>query len=96
VIVRFLTVARHELREARRYYEGQRPGLGREFAEEVRATVDRIRRLPEAWRPLSGRIRRCRTRRFPYGVLYAIEGDAILVVGVAHLHRDPQSWRDRL
>jgi hypothetical protein len=34
--VRFLTAARDELREATRYYNRQRAGLGTGFREEVR------------------------------------------------------------
>jgi hypothetical protein len=33
--------------------------------------------------------------RFPYGVIYGLEGDTIIVVAVAHLHRQPRYWADR-
>jgi plasmid stabilization system protein ParE len=64
VNVRFLDAARNDLREAIMYYEAQRPGLGREFRDEVKATIERIAKLPEAWRLLSKNTRRCRTHRF--------------------------------
>ncbi len=93
--VRFLAVARSELRHAISFYNEQRRGLGREFRDEVHATIERITRLPEAWRPLSHNTRCCRTHRFPYGVIYQLRNDEILIVAVAHLHREPGYWTDR-
>ena len=94
--VRFLEAARSDLREAIRYYNKQQPGLGRELRDEDYATIERITRLPEAWRALSENTRRCRVHRFPYGVIYQIRSDEILIVAIAHLHREPGSWVDRL
>ena len=34
--------------------------------------------------------------RFPYGVMYGIDEDTIIVIAVAHLHRDPRYWIDRI
>jgi toxin ParE2 len=96
VNVLFLDAARRDLREAIRFYESQRPGLGREFRDEVRATVERIVSFPEAWRLLSERTRRCRTHRFPYGLIYQVKGEEILILAVAHLHREPDRWMDRI
>ncbi|TMA93261.1 MAG: type II toxin-antitoxin system RelE/ParE family toxin [Deltaproteobacteria bacterium] len=41
-------------------------------------------------------IRRCLIARFPYGLIYGIDGDTIVVVAVAHLHRRPRYWIDRI
>ena len=94
--VRFARAARSELRAAVRYYDGQRPGLGAEFAAEVEAAIERIKQLPEAWHPLSQLSRRCRTQRFPYGVIYQVKPDHILIVAVADLRRDPEHWKNRI
>jgi len=96
VNVRFLEAARSDLREAIRYYNKQQPGLGRELRDEVHTTIERITLLPEAWRLLSENTRRCRVHRFPYGVIYQVRSDEILIVAIAHLHREPGSWADRL
>jgi len=92
----FLPPAQAELEEAVDYYNDQQPGLGDEFAEEIRRTIHRILAHPEAWAKLSRRTRRCRTNKFPYGIIYQIRGDSILVVAVMHLHRKPSYWKDRL
>jgi hypothetical protein len=72
------------------------PGLGDQFLLEVLDGLERIRQHPEAWRPFSRHTRRYRTRRFPYGIVYQILESEILVVAVAHLHREPGYWRGRL
>ena len=94
--VRFLEVARDELREAIQFYEAQRSGLGKEFRGEIQSTLERIKHFPDAWSSLSKNTRRCRTRRFPYGVIYRVKSEEILVVAIAHLHRRPEYWKDRL
>jgi len=67
---RLLPPAKKELRDAAQYYENCVPGLGRDFLQEVRETINRIIRWPHAWHPLDAEIRRCRTHRFPYGIIY--------------------------
>ena len=94
--VRFLEVAQRELDEAIAYYNSQVPGLGDAYLVESVATIERIRRFPEAWQPLGEQVRRCRLRRFPYGLIYTVDEGNILIVAVAHTHRRPGYWRDRL
>lgn len=92
----FLEPAQIELEEEVKYYNEQQPGLGYDFAKEVADTIARILRYPEAWTKLSKRTRRCRTKRFLYGIVYQIRGDKVLVVAVSHLRRKPSYWRDRV
>lgn len=94
--VKFLSPARAELREAVVFYNNQKAGLGSEFAEEVKKTIARIMQYPEAWSPISRRTRRCRVNRFPFGVIYQVREDTLLIVAVMHLHREPNSWKARL
>ena len=94
--VTFLEPAELELDEAIAYHNAQRPGLGDEFLVEVLLTLERIQALPSAWPLLSNRTRRCRTRRFQYGVVYRATQDEILVVAIAHLHRRPLYWLERI
>ena len=94
--LRFLKVAQAELRETVRYYESQAPGMGADFLVEVTAALDRITEFPTAWQKVDAELRRCRVSRFPYGLVYAEEGNEILIVAVTHLLRRPQSWQARL
>ncbi len=94
--VRILSCAEQELSEAVDYYNTQCPGLGYEFAAEVQQTLTRITEFPEAWPSLSARSRRCLTRRFPYGILYQVRRNEILVLAVMHMKQDPRKWQQRI
>ena len=94
--IEFLEAAGAEYRATVDYYGEENPGLGDEFADEIARTLARIVAFPDAWQKLSRRTRRCRTERFPYGVVYQKRGDLILVVAVMHLKREPGYWGERL
>lgn len=94
--VRLLEPAEQELDEAIAYYNAQVAGLGDAFLLETLRVFDLIRQYPDAWHPLGANTRRCRMSRFPYAVVYVREPEALLVVAVAHMHRKPGYWRDRL
>jgi hypothetical protein len=94
--INFLEIAQIELDDAIEYYNYEAPGLGDAFLTEVLDALDRIGEFPEAWHPCSKRTRRCQTRRFPYGVVYQIREQEILVVAIANLHRNPDYWEDRI
>jgi plasmid stabilization system protein ParE len=93
---RFTSAALSELKEATGYYQQKENGLGGAFLDEIDATVERILRFPQAWHLLSAGTRRCRTHRFPFGLLYQIRPDEILITAVMDLRRDPQRWRELL
>jgi len=96
VTFRFLSPAEREIEEAVEYYEAVSSGLGLEFLEEVERTIVRILKHPSAWAKVSERQRRCRTRRFPYGLIYAVQDDAVVITAVMNLRRHPDSWRGRV
>lgn len=91
--IRFLSPAKVELDESYAYYESQQTGLGQKFLDEVFFTVNRIKDNPTAWTQISKRSRRCLVNRFPYGLIYQIKNEGILVLAVAHLHRRPKYWK---
>jgi plasmid stabilization system protein ParE len=94
--VRFLSSARSELREAVRWYNVKRSGLGREFNDEVKKATERIAQFPDAWPPISQSARRFLLNRFPYGVIYLVEDNTIVIVAIMHLRRNPVVWQKRL
>ena len=94
--VRFLSPASSELDEAIRYYDHQLAGLGFRFFQEVTAAIDRVKLMPEAWTKIGEQTRRCLIKGFPYALHYIAEQDEILITAVAHLHRNPEHYENRI
>ncbi|OGQ17651.1 MAG: plasmid stabilization protein [Deltaproteobacteria bacterium RIFCSPHIGHO2_02_FULL_60_17] len=88
--------ALEEYREATLYYVERDPALALRFVEAVEDAIRRIVESPERWRVLDEDVRRCLTRVFPYGVLYTIEPDFILIIAVMHCSREPGYWKRRV
>jgi plasmid stabilization system protein ParE len=85
-----------EYREATLYYAERDPALALRFVDAVENAIRRIPEAPERWRVLEEDVRRCLTRVFPYGVLYTIEPEFILIVAVMHCSREPGYWKRRV
>jgi plasmid stabilization system protein ParE len=92
----FLTPAEEEMLEASAYYEGQARGLGRDFLAEFQRTVNSIVENPRVGRVLRLSIRRRLMRRFPFGILYRVDPNEIVIIAVMHLRRRPGYWRERV
>ena len=77
------------------YYEDEQPGLGRRFYGEVIGCLDWIAANPTLPR-LRKDHRRLNLKVFPFYVAYVVEGDLVWVLAIAHSHRRPGYWRERL
>ena len=93
--IRFLEPARIELDDAITWYETEQKNLGRLFLDEVRFALKRITTFPESCATIAPGLRRCLTRRFPYMLVYGIDNETVVIVAVAHLHREPMYWHGR-
>ncbi len=91
----FHEAAEKEFFAAIEYYEECQLGLGLRFSKEVYATIERIHEYPFAWSSIDSKTRRCLTTRFPYGILYRITGNTLLIMAVMHLRRKPDYWKNR-
>ena len=85
-----------DLRDARDWYQSQRPGWGDVFVRSVEACFDRIQRAPETYQRVHHAVRRATFRRFPHGILYWVEGDQIVVFAIWHARRNPVGWKNRI
>ncbi len=94
--VRFHPDAEAELTAAGEFYETQAAGLGLDFVAEVRHAARMVAAHPEIGHRFSRRLRRLLVRRFPYGLLYRVEPDAIFIMAVMHLRRRPDYWKGRV
>jgi len=93
--LKLLTAAKSDVADAIAYYNTKKPGLGSEFAGEVRKAIERILQFPKAWVSVSANVRRCQINRFPYGVFYSLMGETVIVVAVLHGRREPRVWQAR-
>jgi toxin ParE1/3/4 len=84
-----------EYSQAVQYYAERRAELAQAFIDAVEDSVYRIRESPTRWRILDEDVRRCLTGKFPYGILYTIEQDYILILAVMHCSREPGYWKSR-
>ena len=92
----FHPLAVKELTDTIDYYEDNNPGLGLEFSKEIYSTIQRILQFPKAWPKIAQNCRRCITQRFPYGIIYHIKEDEILIVSIMQLNQKPKSWDERI
>jgi toxin ParE1/3/4 len=83
-----------ELEAGVAWYEKQRAGLGAEFAYAIDEALSDLMTAPERW-PLwqaDAPYRRRVIHRFPYVLFYAVEGNIVRVVAIAHAKRQPGYW----
>ncbi len=92
---KFHPEAEIEFNNAIDYYEGTKNSLGLEFALEVYETIHRIIEFPKAWQKMTLQTRRCLTNRFPFGIIYYIKNDILIIVAVMHLNKEPSYWKNR-
>jgi toxin ParE1/3/4 len=78
------------------YYAERDPAVAQRFVAAVEDAIGRILDAPTRWRVLDEDVRRCLTRVFPYGVLYTIEPEFVLIVAVMHCSREPGYWKSRV
>lgn len=94
--LRFHPEAEAELLAAAAWYETQQGDLGKRFLAAVRDSLVRIQMNPRLFPLVDDEIRRCLTRTFPFGLLFQVEPDKIVIWAVMHLHREPGYWKNRV
>ena len=92
----FHPAASEEIVETAAYYEGEVPGLGNGFIVEIERIVGILRDEPNLGQRIEKEFRRILLARFPYSLIYCMEPERIWVVAVAHQHRRPGYWQERI
>lgn len=92
-----LPLAKQDIKEAAKWYNDRKPGLGKRFTHHVRQKVKFIQKNPEA---VAIRYKDTRTALldiFPYMIHYTTDDDKKLVIvsAVLSTHRDPDMWTER-
>jgi plasmid stabilization system protein ParE len=86
-----------DLDEAAAWYDARSAGLGRELVLEVTRAIALL-----IDRPLAPRLRHRRLgvrwifpKRFPYRIVYRVEGEQVIVFAIMHAARSDARWRGR-
>ena len=93
--IRIIPAAARDAEAATQWYDRERTGLGRRFLAEVKRVSKRIREAPLQLPLVDEGVRRALLRTFPYAMFFSIDANVIVVVAIVHLHRRPDSWRER-
>ncbi len=78
------------------WYSERSPHAANGFDEAVSQALREIERAPQRC-PLIDRRHRLKIleKRFPYHVIYRVDGDLLTVIAVAHHGRRPRYWQGR-
>ena len=87
--------AASDIDSAATWYESRQAGLGLRFLDALDRVFDRIYTAPLQFPLVSSTARRALLQTFPYAVYFHVTDDAVVVLAVLHLHRDPRTWRGR-
>ena len=88
----------NDIAAAAEWYDARESGLGAKFARAVQDRIEDVRK-----QPLLARIRDIRRsvrwvfpRRFPYRIIYRVEGDVVLIIAVIHAAQHDRRWKERI
>jgi plasmid stabilization system protein ParE len=87
--------AESDIEAAFDWYESREAGLGQEFREEIEAAEGLIARSPLAFKSVLGNARRCFLQRFPYLLVFVVDGEDIMVLGCFHARTSTATRRRR-
>ncbi len=85
----FQTEALVDVQEAYQWYEDQLPELGEDFLSELNDILEKLKRNPQHFGFAFDDFRDVLLKRFPYLVVYKIEGRIVYINSVKHTKRKP-------
>lgn len=93
-----LFTAKDDLRKAAKWYNQQRPGLGKELVERVRQRIRELKSNPFTCQIRYAEVHTALVEQFPYMIHYFVDqqNKTIVVISILHTSQDPNSWNERL
>jgi toxin ParE1/3/4 len=88
--------AREDLRKVRRYLETQRTGKGREFLSAAWDQLQNLVKLPFSAPVVEAGVRKASMSNFSYDIFYLVSDEELVVFGVIHHRRHPDTWKKRI
>ena len=85
-----------ELKSAIGWYLEQNETAAHKFVAAVDRAIDLILASPQRWPIGELETRKLVLQRFPYAIIYKEKRSVVTILAVAHGHRQPGYWKDRL
>jgi toxin ParE1/3/4 len=100
LICRLHPLAKAEIDEAARWYQGRGEGLDQRFVTAVQVALELIEVNPKRYAKLetlgvATEYQRALVRKFPYFIVFRVFHDEVFVYAVAHGSRRPNYWLSR-
>ena len=93
--VRFHPAAVEDAEKAAAWYAERSIRAAIRFLDELDRMVDLIADSPTRFPALDATLRRALFRRFPFYIVFRIDGGNIIILAIAHGKRRPRFWQDR-
>ena len=95
--IKLLPEVHKDLLGAKKWYNNKKAGLGEEFKLEVNKEIDYIGEFPEHYQRKYIELRQSLVEHFPYAIFYLVEEEKeqVVIFGVLHTSRDPETIRSR-
>lgn len=85
-----------ELRSAVSWYLDQNETAAIKFVAEVDRAIDLVSASPRRWPAGEHGTRKFVLQRYPYAIIYRERESSVQILAVAHGHRRPGYWKNRL
>lgn len=94
--VKIHELAVKEFADAIEWYELQSDGLGERFKKAVINQIEKIKIHPGWYLIENDEIYKAYVPKFPFKILFTYNNDLIIIWAIAHMHRKPWYWQNRL
>ena len=84
-----------EARAAFSWYVERNRDVALQLEAELTQTIESLQEAPFLGAEIGDGLRRVLLRHFPYGLIYSLEADRLVIVAVMHLRRRPEYWKGR-
>lgn len=87
--------ARIEYIESYAWYHERGSHIAEAFERELEHAMETLQEDPNRWPVYTGTWRRIVLRRFPFGIVYGVMNNQIVVIAIMHTRRKPGYWKNR-
>jgi len=84
------------LKAAVTWYMARSEISAQRFLEEIDRAVELVLDAPKRWPTHDHNTRKFALQRFPFAIVYRETENAVLILAIAHGHREPEYWKLRL